>query len=79
MSSHSQENTGVPMTGRPIAFQIYAFFKIDDVPRRAIGMNILLNIELRNDNRKMVDQAWGETLMAIDNALYRDIMESRLS
>ena len=51
------------LTGRQIAFMLCAFYNVQG---RAIGMNDLLNIELRNDSLKMFDQAWDETLMAMD-------------
>ena len=49
------------LIGRHIAFMICAIFK-----GRATGMNDLLNIELRSDSLQMFDQAWEETLMAMD-------------
>ena len=40
-----------------------------DVQAGAIGLNDLLNIELRDGNLKMSDQAWDETLTAMDMKL----------
>ena len=48
VAEEMQEENGPPMlTGRQIAFMIYAFFKINDAQGRASGMNDLLNVELR--------------------------------
>ena len=50
------------LTGRQIAFMTSA-------PSRSTtynGMNDLLNTELPNDNFKMFDLAWEETLLAMD-------------
>ena len=41
------------LTGRQIAYQIYAFFNINDVQRDAIGMNDVRNIEFRTDNQNV--------------------------
>ena len=64
------------LTGRQIAHQIYAFFKIDDLQGRAIGTNDLLNIELHNDNLETFGHVWEETLMAKESELERDRLES---
>ena len=39
-------------------------------------MNDLLTVELRDDNLNMFDQAWEETLMAVENAPERDLLKS---
>ena len=52
------------LTRRQIAHIICAFFKINDVQRRAFGSDDLLNKEVRYDNLKRVHQAWAQTLMA---------------
>ena len=41
------------------------YSKLNDVQRRGIDMNDLLNIELCDCNLKIFDQAWDETLMAM--------------
>ena len=64
LSSISRKERLPMLTGRQIAYQICAYFKINDVHRIAFGMNDLLNIELRNDNLMMFDQSWDETLTA---------------
>ena len=46
------------MTGRQIAYTIYACSKINEVQRRGIGMHDPLNIELVNDNLKKFDEVW---------------------
>ena len=54
-----QEKENLPMlTGRQIAFMVYAFFNFHDHQRGVVGMNDLLNIELVNDNLKTFDEAW---------------------
>ena len=56
VADETQEKKGLPMlTGRQIAF-----FRSKDIQGRAIGMNDLLNIELRSDTLKMFDRAWEE-------------------
>ena len=37
---------------------------------RGIGTNVLLSIEPRNDNMKVFDQVWTQTLMATEIELY---------
>ena len=64
------------LTGRQIAYQIDAFFKLNDVPGRVSGSNDMLNIELRDDNLKMFDQTWEETLMAMEKERGRDFLQS---
>ena len=52
------------LTRRHIAHIICVFCTINDVQRRAIGLDDLLNKEVRYDNLKRVHQAWAQTLMA---------------
>ena len=60
-----QKKKGLPtLTGRQIAHMIHASFEIHDVQSRAIGLNDVLNTELRNDSLQVFDCAWVETLMA---------------
>ena len=63
LENHKRRKGLPTLTGRQIACKIYVFFKINDVQGRALGWNDLLNIELRNENLKMFDQAWEDTLM----------------
>ena len=64
-----------PDVDRPIASTIFSFFKMDDVQRRVIGVNDLLNIELVNDKLKQFDDAWEETLMALEEEPEEDLLE----
>ena len=62
-----QDKTNLPMlTGRQIAFMIYAYFKINVVQDRAISMNDELSSECVNDNLNEFEQTWKETLMALE-------------
>ena len=66
LAEQVQEKKNRPMlTGRQIAFTIYAFFKINDVQRKVIGTNDLLNIELVNDHVKKFDEAWQNILIGL--------------
>ena len=40
------------LTGRQIAFMIFAFFKVNDVKERTESINDLLHVELVNENPK---------------------------
>ena len=56
VADEMQEKKGLPMlTGRQIAF-----FRSNDTKGGAIGMNDLLNIELRSATLKIFDRAWEE-------------------
>ena len=48
----------------------------EDFRKGVVGKNDLLNIELRSDSLKMFDQAWEETLMAMEIGLDRAFLES---
>ena len=71
-----EEKKNLPLlTGRQIAFMICAFFEINNVHGRAMSMNDLLNIEVVNDILKKFDQAWEETLMALEKEPEADLVE----
>ena len=50
------------ISGRRIARVVHAFFKINDVQGKVIGLSDLLNMELRSDSVKIFDYVWDETL-----------------
>ena len=65
VAENEHEKKRLPiLTRRQIAHIICAFFKINDVQRRAFGLDDLPNKEVRYDNLKRVHQAWAQTLMA---------------
>ena len=45
------------LTGRQTAFEIYGFFKINDVQGQAKNMHDMLNIEMVNDNLKTISRS----------------------
>ena len=57
------------LTRRQIALMIHAFIQIIDVRGKAKNMNDLLNIELV----KKFDQAWEDTLMALEREPKADL------
>ena len=64
------------MTGRQIMFQIFSFFSINKTQGRTMNLNVLLNVEVRNHNLKIFNQAWEEVLLALDNELDEGVLES---
>ena len=55
----------LPMSGH-VAVVFHPCFKINDVQESAIGTNDSMNIALRSDSWKLFDQAWEETLVAME-------------
>ena len=52
-------------SNKQLMCQIFSFFNI----RAHVNLNDLLNVELYNDNLKMINRAWEATLVAIGNDL----------
>ena len=77
VSEELHEKKRLPMlTRRQIASIIYALFKTNDVQMRAVGLDDLPIIEVRNDNLKMFHQARVQTLMAMEKLPARHLLES---
>ena len=53
------------------------FSKTGQLRGYTVSLNDVLNVELYNDNRKMFNQAWEETLLAFSNALDKSVLASK--
>ena len=57
------------LTGRQSIFQKKKFFNINETQGHSMNLSDLLNVELYNDNLKMFNEAWEETLLAVGDDL----------
>ena len=77
VAENEHEKKRLPMLRRrQIAYIICSFCTINDVRRRAIGLDDLPNIEVRNDNLKRFQQAWEETWIVVEKEPERDFLDS---
>ena len=57
-------------------FQVFLFFNIDESQGHTMNLSDLLCVELYNDNLKMFDEAWEETLQALGNHMEENVLEN---
>ena len=70
------KNKRPKLTVRQIMFQIFSFFKINQTQGHTMNLSDLLYVELYNDNLKMFNQAWEDTLLAFGNDLDEHFLEN---
>ena len=76
LSEEIQEKQSLQMmTGRQIAFMIDALFKINNVQKRVIDIDDLLNIEVVHDNLRKFDEAWEITPRAPERESENDLSQ----
>ena len=61
---------------RQIMFQTFSFFIINKIQVHTMNLRDLRNVELHDDNFKMFNQVWDETLLAQDSDLDEHVLES---
>ena len=57
------------LTGMQIMFHIFSFFNINKTQGHTMNSSDLLLVELYNDNVKIFNHAWEETLLALGSDL----------
>ena len=63
------------LTDRQSMFQVF-FFIVNKTQEHTMNLSDLLNVELRNDNLQMSNQAWEETLLALGIDLDGHVLEN---
>ena len=57
-------------------FHIFSFFNINNTQEHTMNLSGLLRVELYNDNVKIFNHAWEETLLALVSDLDEYVLEN---
>ena len=55
---------------------VFLFFSINKTQADTMNLSDLLNVELYNDNLKMFNEPWEETLLSVGNELDDGVLEN---